>query len=633
MSTQNSDFNDLAQKKGLKAVKDNIKSVTDANKGRPFGHYIVKPDGVYQTITHKDDTTEEVYFCTRLEPEGIARTTDGGDYTLILNMTDMDGRQKPWLLSQEAIFRSGGEEARVEFVKRGGAFGPGTRERSGFSDLIKSFVRHPRHLPRITLTSSTGWIASAEHAAFVLPQDTIGTLSKEKVVLTNCGAGAPDYSSSGTLDDWQQNIGRLCVGNSRLAFACCLPLAAPLLFLRGLGGGGFNIVGPSSCGKTTALHVAASVSGPPSGQIKTCDATANSLESTAAQHSDSVLLLDELGQAHPEGVGQVIYKLAGGIGRGRADQYGNARERRQWRILFLINGETTAADMTHSAGRRSFTGQELRLADIEADTGSGHGLFDTIHGFDTAAALSDHLRAAAGQYHGSLLREYLTKLVADINNRDRNAACLRWIDEIQKQFNDRALPIGASGQVHRVAARFALVAAGGELGTYYSLTGWKAGEALSAAITCFNAWLARRGTAGQGEESQLLQQVSAFFERYGESRFQPWDSKSRGTPPPNRAGFRRSVPLGNGLDIDDTALEYYVLPSAYRDELCAGFETRWASKVLINKGLLIPGNDDKPQSTHRLPGMGPKKVYHFGAVYEKHPAENHVVNEMLESPF
>ncbi|PLX88408.1 MAG: hypothetical protein C0618_04390 [Desulfuromonas sp.] len=632
MSHHNSDFNDLAQKKGLKAVKDNITHITDANKGRPFGRYIVKPDGVYQIVTYKDDTTEEVYFCTRLEPEGIARTTDGGDYTLILNMTDMDGRKKTWLLSQEAIFRSGGEEARVEFVKKGGAFGPGTRERSGFSDLIKSFVRHPRTLPRITLTSSTGWITSADQAAFVLPHDTIGTLGQEKVVLTNYGAGAPDYSINGTLNDWQQQIGRYCSGNSRLIFACCLPLAAPLLFLRGMGGGGFNLVGPSSCGKTTALHVAASVSGPPNGQIKTCDATANSLESTAAQHSDSVLLLDELGQAHPEGIGQVVYKLAGGIGRGRADQNGNARERRQWRILFLTTGETDLVDMMRSSGRRTYAGQELRLADIEADPGNGYGLFETIHGFANAAAFADHLRTAAGQYHGSLLWEYLTTLVGS-NGTDRKAAWVHWIGEVEQKFNAQSLPIGASGQVHRVAARFALVAAGGELASYYGLTGWPSGEALSAAINCFNSWLARRGTAGQGEESQLLQQVSAFFERYGGSRFQPWESKSRGTPPPNRAGFYRLVPTGESLDLDESALEYFVLPSAYRDELCAGFETRWASRVLIKKGLLFPGRDGKPQSTHRLPGMGPKKVYHFGVTYEKDSVYQPVENESTDCPF
>ena len=42
------------------------------------------------------------------------------------------------------------------------------------------------------------------------------------------------------------------------------------------------------------------------------------------------------------------------------------------------------------------------------------------------------------------------------------------------------VPEGASGQVERVAARFALVAVAGELATSASLTGWPEGEAERA---------------------------------------------------------------------------------------------------------------------------------------------------------
>lgn len=222
-------------------------------------------------------------------------------------------------------------------------------------------------------------MSKSQHHAFVLTDETIGPSSKEQVILPDPGAGAPDYSISGTIEEWQEQIGKYCSGNSRLVFACSLSLAGPLLRLSGVEGGGFNIVGRSGDGKTTCLHVAASVAGPPDGQIKTCDNTANAFESTAAQHNDACLFLDELGQAHPEQIGQVVYKLAGGIGRGRADQNGNARERRQWRVLFLTTGETDLSTMLASAGKRSFTGQELRLADIEADAGQGMGIFETLH--------------------------------------------------------------------------------------------------------------------------------------------------------------------------------------------------------------------------------------------------------------
>lgn len=609
---KDSDFNDLAANKGLAPVKAKIDAVIDAEKGTPFGRYIVKPDAVYLQVEDKEGHIEENYFSTRLIPLGIARTSGGDNFTLIIELTDLDRKTKIWTLPQELVYRSGGDEARVQFVNLGGCFGPGTRERSQFTDLLKSFVRHPRNLPRIILADRTGWMNKGEHHAFVLPGETIGSIGKESIILSDPGDGAPDYSRNGSLNDWKEQIGRYCMGNSRLLFAVSLPLAAPLLSLTGSEGGGFNIVGRSGDGKTTALHVAASAAGLPSGQIKTCDNTANAFESTAAQHNDACLLLDELGQAQPEHIGQIVYKLAGGIGRGRADQHGNARERRQWNTLFLTTGETDLTTMMSSVGKKSFAGQELRLADIEADAGQNMGIFESLHDYSNPADLADYLKASAAKCNGNLLHEYLTKLVAEMNNPEQKTSRLQWITTIQNEFLAYAIPPAAAGQVHRVAKRFALAAVGGELATLYSLTGWDKGTAIDAALLCFNAWLQRRGTAGQGEVEQLLKQVEAFFERFGEARFQPMEGKSRGTPPPSRAGFRRAVHVGSNLDPDATVNEYFVLPTVFREELCCGFDPKWSAQVLVEKGLLQRGTNNDPYSVHWMPGLGKsKRMYHF----------------------
>jgi putative DNA primase/helicase len=73
--------------------------------------------------------------------------------------------------------------------------------------------------------------------------------------------------------------------------------AGPLLNLAGQEGGGVNIFGGSSQGKTTIAQAAASVWGRGSspGYVKAWRATANGLEGVAASTSDTVLMLDELG--------------------------------------------------------------------------------------------------------------------------------------------------------------------------------------------------------------------------------------------------------------------------------------------------------------------------------------------------
>lgn len=604
----NSDFNDLAAAEGLPAVKKAVNKAVAADKGIPFGAFIIKPDGVYSI---KGDDGEEVFFCTRLEPVGIARTGDGNHFALLLKLTDLDNRTKFWTLPLEMIQRAGGEEARAQFGRMGGAFGPGIRARTAFPDYLQSILRYGRrNLSRVTLADRCGWHEKGEDRVFVLPGETIGTLGKEEVILTGYGEGAPDYSTAGTVADWQKQIGRLCAGNSRLTLAAALPLAAPLLLPVGGEGGGFNFVGSSSIGKTTLHYVAASIAGSPGDFIKTCNATSNAFEAVAALHNDAVLLLDELGEASPEQIGGTVYKLAGGIGRGRADQHGNARERRHWRVIFATTGETDLATMMKSAGRRTFAGQELRLCDIAADAGQGLGVFETLHDFTNPAELADHLRAAAGRVHGAVLRAYLARLVAELSNPKQRAERLRWLNECRQTFIKSAVPATASGQVHRAAGRFALVAAGGELASTYGLTGWRIGEATDAALTCFNAWLTRRGTTGQGEVDQLLRQVAAFFETHGDGRFTNM-SADKQRPTPNRAGFRRAVDTETGTSGSMT--EFFVLPEVFRSELVAGFDSTWAARELVNRGLLRPGSDGKPQSTHRLPGLGTPRCYHFPA--------------------
>ena len=66
------------------------------------------------------------------------------------------------------------------------------------------------------------------------------------------------------------------------------------------------------------------------------------------------------------------------------------------------------------------------------------------------------------------------------------------------------VPKGASGQVERVGARFALVGAAGEMATGAGLTGWPKGESARAARGCFNAWLAARSGDGNGEVTAML---------------------------------------------------------------------------------------------------------------------------------
>ena len=75
----------------------------------------------------------------------------------------------------------------------------------------------------------------------------------------------------------------------------------------------------------------------------------------------------------------------------------------------------------------------------------------------------------------------------------------------------------------------------------------------------------------------------------------------------NRAGFYRAN--AKGAHGEETR-EYLVLPEAFKREVCVGIDCKFAKRVLLDHGWLVPGADRTAQKI-RLPGMGPTWVYVF----------------------
>jgi uncharacterized protein (DUF927 family) len=303
--------------------------------------------------------------------------------------------------------------------------------------------------------------------------------------------------------------------------------------------------------------------------------------------------------------------------------------------LFLSTGEMSLEQHMAEAGQRIYAGQEVRLVDVPADAGAGGGLFEQLHGAASSQAFADQLREATTRHYGHAGRAFVAVLSEDCTG---NAAI---VQRIRDGFVAQQVPAGASGQVYRVAQRFGLIGAAGELATAAGITGWPEGEALTAAARCFHDWLQQRGSVGNAEEARALSQVRLFFERFGEARFKPWalgdgdtcerchgtgrveysykqgvcfdcggtgkitDTREPNRPIYDRAGFRRATAEGR--------TEFYVLPEVFHKEIAKGCEAQWLAQRLIAHDFLYLAPDGKPQYPRRLPGMGTKRVYHFKA--------------------
>lgn len=639
-----SDFNDMHKSHGLGAVRDTVEAAIAAHQaaadasrhvaqgarqdgahsataegGAADAHdpFTVEDGGVYYHGRGRDgEPLRPLWLCSRLDVAALTRDQDGNGWGYLLQFADPLGRPKQWAMPSRMLSGDGGEY-RAALLNMGLRIATSPTARNRLTEYIQT--RRPSEFA--SCTDRIGWHPADGGAAYVLPHQTIGD-DAERIVFQSDSQMENTFRVRKDAAAWRDRIGTLCAGNSRLVFAVACAFAGPLLRPASMESGGFHLRGDSSSGKTTALRLAASVNGGPS-YMQRWRTTDNALEAIAAQHCDALLILDELAQVDGKVAGECAYMLANEQSKARATRGGAPRARLSWRLLFLSAGELGLADHMAEGMKRARTGQEVRMADIPADAGAGMGAFENTHGHASPAAFASHLTREAQACHGAPGLAFIEWAC------DHWATLPRRLRDGVQSLTAQWAPPGASGQVQRVAARFALVAMAGELATEAGLTGWDASESEWAARACFDAWLAARGGAGNGEVRNMLRQVRRFLEAHGEGRFTWWhraaDDHSAKTL--QRAGFRRMVdsegrPVKSDAehqreygermtptDGEGVSVEYFVLPEVFRSEVCQGLDYQAVARVLLEHGALLPSAGRAFDCKQRLPGLGLSNCY------------------------
>ena len=627
------DWNDLHMARGLDAVRAQVEAAIEkvlnsrptrqpeaASEAAPSqagqsGDKAVDPftasdAGVFwQGFDREGNPTKPMWLCGRLEVIARTRDADGGGWGYLLRFADPVGRVREWAMPARMLSGDGGE-LRGILYSLGLSISTSPSARNKLTEYLQT--RAPAELA--VCTDRAGWHPTAEGGgAYVLPHQTIGD-DGERIVYQSDAPMENTFRQRGDVAAWRERVGALCVGNTRLLFAASCAFAGPLMRPSGTDSGGFHLRGDSSSGKTTALRVAASVYGAP-GYMQRWRTTDNALEAIAAQHCDGLLILDELAQVDPKTAGECAYMLANEQSKARATRNAAPRPRLTWRLLFLSAGELGLADHMAEALKRARVGQEVRMVDLAADAGAGMGAFENLHGREGGAALANELQRATAGTYGVPGLAWLQWLAPQWS------ALARLLRERTETLRAAWVPEGASGQVERVAARFALVAVAGELATSASLTGWPEGEAERAARVCFESWLAQRGGTGNAEEQQMLRQVRRFIELHGAGRF-AWTHKTLtdgNDKTLQRAGFRRLIskegrPVAKSeWDIDaangDAQIEYLVLSETFQREVCAGFDPHVVARVLFDYECLIAPEQGRKNASVYVPGEGNVRCY------------------------
>ncbi|GHU06585.1 hypothetical protein AGMMS50225_01970 [Betaproteobacteria bacterium] len=300
--------------------------------------------GLYLLTQNAQGENVRKWLCSPFVVDSLGRDADGNGWAKLAKFCDLDGKAREVVIPAALLLGENFAAARVLSdcgLRIGGGKDCTTR--------IIEYIGMQAPEKRFRIARRTGWQGSGTDRAFVLPDTVIGGAGDTWRYEPEGGAVRSVFQKAGTLEDWKNHVGLQCRGNSRLLFAVSLAFAGPLLEQFGMESGGFHFWGGSSQGKTVLQHVASSVCGGMD-YMQSWRTTDNALETTTAVFCDSMLALNEIGEAGAKVVGPAIYMLGNGVGKARSTRTGEAKARQQWRVLVLSSGEVPIATFIREGG-------------------------------------------------------------------------------------------------------------------------------------------------------------------------------------------------------------------------------------------------------------------------------------------
>ncbi|MFJ5506881.1 DUF927 domain-containing protein [Pectobacterium carotovorum] len=567
-TSEKADWDDYRQQYGLtaatQAFADSLYPVSSGDK--PARDDPLRPrvesrkDGVFWLTPKVDKDSGEVinnesWLCSALNVVGIGR--DEKDQYLILCWRAIGANADT---TQAIPLADIGEREGWRTLKNGGV---NVTTKNSLRAILADWLQRSAVHEIWHIAHATGW----QCGAYIMPDGEIMGQPDRPVLFNGRSSAAAGYTVKGTAESWRTSIARLVDGNYSMMTGIAAALSAPLIGLSGSDGFGIHFYEQSSAGKTTAANVSASLYGNPDLLRLTWYGTALGLANEAAAHNDGLMPLDEVGQgADPVSVAQAAYALFNGVGKLQGAKEGGNRDLKRWRTVAISTGEMDLETFIASVGRKTKAGQLVRLLNIPLSKAM------RFHEYSNGKQHADALKDAYQQHYGAAGREWI-KYLADHPQQAIEAvraAEMRWRGLIPSDYGE---------QVHRVAARFAVMEAALSLGKV--ITGWDEQTSRDAIQHSFNAWVREFGT-GNKEHQQIIEQCEAFLNACGLSRFAPLPYDRTSLPIRDLAGYRERG------KHDDSQMVFYTFPAAFEGEIAKGFNAKQFAEILRGAGMLTP---------------------------------------------
>lgn len=473
--------------------------------GRQF---LITPTGVYVELQEG----VKAFVCSFLEVTDVFRDTRKTTWGRVVRFYDVDGQEhvKMVHMSQLVNFQSTLVNELVE---------EGLKVDIAKKQLVLEFINeYPTEaLTKAICTNTLG--SDPEGRFFVYPDmsQPLGyrvygkPLNGEKVLFIGRQGNIPNYSSKGTLKEWQEHVAITARYSTLVAFVLCVVFAARLMKLMNVESCIFHFYGKSSAGKSTLLRVAGSACGSTSsgGVIHGWNSTRNGMEAFTSDREDDVSFYDEISTNENSDFVAQIYQFGNQTGKRRMDKNGGARPVSTWRMMILSTGERSLEQMVG----KTDAGVSMRFIGIELNK-DRDGIFDHKPAeIVELKEITDKIRHdTAFEYYGTAVPAFLEKLYENLSSDDAKLRLLDRLNRYKKSFY-AGCDLEDDNQVRRVSEHFANVAAGGELAIALGIMPLDQGEALKVCSEVARLWRKNFKTESERKNDEI-EFVKNFSQRY-----------------------------------------------------------------------------------------------------------------------
>jgi hypothetical protein len=468
-------------------------------------------------------------------------------------------------------------------------FNAGLRTEPGGEQIVVQGLKAADPEAEILIVKKPGWhqIEGLGDPVFVCPDgQVLGAPDSCALELARAARLDRTIARGGTFERWKAAIARAMGvrGCEHFSLGVFAGFAGVLVSLAGLDTCGLSLSGLSSSGKTTAQKLAVSawsraVNHRRDSLLQSGRTTLNGVESAAAQSAGTILALDELAHIPGKELSNLIYTLAGGVGKRRMATDTSLRESCSWSTFVLLSAEASLAEKIRGDGGEWTAGQAARVPDVDV-SGVNRSVDRNI--MAEIETIDEHFGHAGPAFVQALIE----------------AGLHRSADELRAEIRERAARIAgpkADSVVIRAAVPFAILEVAGTLACHFGLIPAATNESQII------AWAWERFV--QSSDAMALDPVRQVITTIGAYVAERWDTSIQPVAPSESRRPRREA-VG-WYDADAV----YVLAHRLREAAGGSLKEIEVAKVLDAQGLIVKRRDSKSRYVSYVPQIGSVKAY------------------------